>query len=71
MSKESTSIQMRERVVLAKFDHTEEDCPTVPCEVITQETVTEISLDEATLLGFKPKVEATATVQSEGPRVSD
>lgn len=57
---------MIERVTVAKFDHTLEDHPTVPVETIVQETVTEVSLMDAMLMGYvpkKPDVEATATVK--------
>ena len=65
---ESTKVKMIERVAVAKFDHTAEDRPTVPIEVVTQETVTEITFEEAALLGFQPKaaIEATGTVQEAG-----
>ncbi len=76
---EVSRIQMRERVAVAKFDHTLEDHPTEPIDVVIQETVTEVSLTEAVLMGWKPKepvVEGTATVQlgtgdSGGPTVGD
>ena len=74
---EKNVVKMIERVTVAKFDHTHEDQPTVPVDVVTQETVTEISFDEAALYGFIPKgIEASGTVHlgtedGAGPRVGD
>jgi hypothetical protein len=73
---ESSRIKMIERVVVAKFDHTHEDCPTEPVDVIMQETVTEVSLTEAVLLGWQPQVEASGTVHlgtgdTASPKVGD
>ena len=74
---EKNVVKMIERVTVAKFDHTHEDQPTVPVDVVTQETVTEISFAEASLYGFVPKgVEASGTVHigtedGAGPRVGD
>ena len=57
-------VKMIERVTVAKFDKTLEDNPTEPVQVITQETITEISEMEAMLLGWQPRaVEATGTVE--------
>jgi hypothetical protein len=52
---ESSKVKMVEKVTVMKFDKTHEDNPTEPCEVICQETATEIDASEAALLGFKPK----------------
>jgi hypothetical protein len=63
---ESSKVKMIERVTVMKFDKTKEDDPQEPCEVICQETTTEVDAGEAALLGFKPKgpeVDATATVK--------
>lgn len=63
MADEATPLKLIERVKVEKFDHTHEDHPTTPCEVIIQETVTEISRDEAIVLGL--------TVPNEEPRDGD
>lgn len=63
---EKTTVQLKETVTVKKFDHTHEDCPTEPVEVIQQETITEISMEEAKLMGFVPlseQVEATGKVE--------
>ena len=62
---EKTTITMRERVTVSKFDHTHEDHPTVPVDVIVQETISEISPLEALLLGWQPTgeiVESSGTL---------
>ncbi len=79
VSEEQHKIKMVERVSVAKFDKTVEDDPVNPFVVVTQETITEVSLTDALILGWKPKdesVEASGTVQiqagdSAGPRVGD
>lgn len=67
---EVNKVVMIERVAVAKFDHTLEDKPTEPFDVVVQETRTEVSLTEAALMGWQPKdapeVEATGTVQLGG-----
>lgn len=72
---EKNVVKMIERVSVAKFDHTHEDQPAEPVDVVVQETVTEISLADAMLFGFVPKgVEASGTVHlgdGAGPRVGD
>ena len=77
---EKNQVKMIERVTVMKFDKTQTDDPTEPVEVVTQETVTEVSLLDAMLCGFVPKsaqVEATGTVtqigtsDGAGPRVGD
>ena len=67
---EQSKVVMIERVAVAKFDHTLEDKPTEPVDVVIQETRTEVSLVDALLMGWVPKdgssepeVEATGTVQ--------
>lgn len=63
---EISRVKMIERVAVKKFDHTLEDHPAEPVDVVIQETVTEVSLEEAQLMGFVPKgqqIEATGTVQ--------
>jgi hypothetical protein len=64
---EKSKVRMIERVTVMKFDKTEEDNPTEPCEVVCQETATEVDASEAALFGFKPKaeIEGTATLKSE------
>lgn len=80
---ETHKVVMIERVAVAKFDHTLEDKPTVPVDVVVQETRTEVSLGDALLMGWTPKaqqtvepeVEATTTVKigvgDRGGRVGD
>ena len=67
---EQSKVVMIERVAVAKFDHTHEDKPTQPVDVVIQETRTEVSLTDALSMGWVPKetatlepeVEATGTV---------
>jgi hypothetical protein len=76
---EQHKIKMVERVTVAKFDKTVEDDPLEPVAVVTQETITDVSVVDAMLFGWVPKdadVEASGTVQiqtgdSAGPRVGD
>lgn len=73
MGMDDSKVVMIERVAVAKFDHTLEDKPTVPVDVVIQETRTEVSQFDAMLMGWTPKdaalpplepeVEATGTVQ--------
>jgi hypothetical protein len=51
MGQDPNTVTMRERVRLVKID---KDNPDAPPEVIEQETITHITMDEASLLGFKP-----------------
>lgn len=51
MGQDPTSVSMRERVRVVKVDL---DNPEKEPEIIEQETVTKISLDEASFLGFTP-----------------
>lgn len=62
---EQGSVKMIERVTVRKFDKEKEDNPTVPFEVVTQETVTNVSPEEALLMGWVPKdsVGASGTVK--------
>lgn len=67
-----TKVVMVERVAVAKFDHTYEDKPTVPVDVVIQETRTEVSLTDALAMGWTPKdqqVEATGTMKIGGQDV--
>jgi hypothetical protein len=57
---DKTVIQLKEIVTIRKFDHTHEDHPTEPVEVVVRESVTEISAEEAALLGFVPQHDAIA-----------
>ena len=62
---ELNKIKMIERVRVAKFDHTHIDNPTEPFDVVVQETITEVSVGEAMLMGWTPKgevVESSGTV---------
>ncbi len=62
---EKTTIKLKETVTVRKFDHTHEDCPTEPVEVVVQETITEISQEEAASMGFVPlgdTIQASATL---------
>ena len=66
---EVSKVVMIERVAVAKFDHTLEDKPTEPIDVVIQETRTEVSQMDALLFGWRPKepdVETTGTVQIGG-----
>ncbi len=66
---EKTTIKLKETVTVRKFDHTEEDHPTEPFEVVVQESITEISQEEAASMGFIPlcdTIQASATLTVDG-----
>ena len=51
MGQDPTMVTMRERVRIVKVD---KDNPERPPEILEQESLTKISLDEASVLGFSP-----------------
>ncbi len=64
--KDEAKLKLVERVTVRKFDKTLEDDPKEPCEEITQETVTEISMADAMLLGWTPKEPDAPAEKPEG-----
>ena len=62
---ESSKVKMIERVTVMKFDKTSDDNPAEPCEVICQETATEVTEEEAALHGYKAKPVEASTIKLE------